>query len=99
MLAAVLSVERVSVDSNFFDDLGADSMVMAQFCARVQKAARPAVGVDEGHLPTPHDRAWPGTRGRRACPVEPAALAQAPVEVAETGAEHGSSCSAGRCSS
>ena len=25
------------VDSNFFDDLGADSMVMAQFCARVRK--------------------------------------------------------------
>ena len=33
------SVERVSVDSNFFDDLGADSMVMARFCARVEEAA------------------------------------------------------------
>ena len=30
-------MERVSVDSNFFDDLGADSMVMARFCARVRK--------------------------------------------------------------
>jgi len=37
MLAEVVRVERVSVDSNFFDDLGADSMVMAQFCARVRK--------------------------------------------------------------
>src|SRR4051812_19052373 len=37
VLAEVLGVERVSVDSNFFDDLGADSMVMAQFCARVRK--------------------------------------------------------------
>jgi acyl carrier protein len=37
MLADVLQVERVSVDSNFFDDLGADSMVMARFCARVRK--------------------------------------------------------------
>jgi non-ribosomal peptide synthetase-like protein len=37
MLANVVGVERVSVDSNFFDDLGADSMVMAQFCARVRK--------------------------------------------------------------
>ena len=35
-LAYVMGVERVSVDSNFFDDLGADSMVMARFCARVQ---------------------------------------------------------------
>ena len=37
VLADVLRIERVSVDSNFFDDLGADSMVMAQFCARVRK--------------------------------------------------------------
>ncbi|MFL6046884.1 MAG: Pls/PosA family non-ribosomal peptide synthetase [Propionibacteriaceae bacterium] len=37
VLAEVAHVERVSVDSNFFDDLGADSMVMAQFCARVRK--------------------------------------------------------------
>src|SRR5690348_13674742 len=37
VLADVVGVERVSVDSNFFDDLGADSLVMAQFCARVRK--------------------------------------------------------------
>jgi hypothetical protein len=37
VLAELVHVERVSVDSNFFDDLGADSMVMAQFCARVRK--------------------------------------------------------------
>ena len=37
VLADVVRVEHVSVDSNFFDDLGADSMVMAQFCARVRK--------------------------------------------------------------
>src|SRR5215217_1733727 len=37
VLADVVHAERVSVDSNFFDDLGADSMVMAQFCARVRK--------------------------------------------------------------
>ena len=39
MLADIVRVERVSVDSHFFDDLGADSMVMAQFCARVRKRA------------------------------------------------------------
>ena len=39
VLAAVVGVERVSADSRFFDDLGADSMVMAQFCARVRKRA------------------------------------------------------------
>ena len=39
MLADVLGTEQVSVDSHFFDDLGADSLVMAQFCARVRKRA------------------------------------------------------------
>jgi len=33
----VLGVASVSVDDNFFDDLGADSMVMARFCARLRK--------------------------------------------------------------
>jgi acyl carrier protein/acetyltransferase-like isoleucine patch superfamily enzyme len=37
VLAEVLHVERVPVDGHFFADLGADSMVMAQFCARVRK--------------------------------------------------------------
>jgi 2,3-diaminopropionate biosynthesis protein SbnA len=37
VLAGVLGVDRVPVESHFFDDLDADSMVMAQFCARVRK--------------------------------------------------------------
>src|SRR5438034_5358957 len=37
VLAGVLRVDRVSVSSHFFDDLGADSLVMAHFCARVRK--------------------------------------------------------------
>jgi non-ribosomal peptide synthetase-like protein len=37
VLAEVLRVGHVSVDSHFFDDLGADSLVMAHFCARVRK--------------------------------------------------------------
>ena len=37
VLAGALGVESVSVDGHFFDDLGADSLVMAQFCARVRK--------------------------------------------------------------
>ncbi|MBA2950455.1 Pls/PosA family non-ribosomal peptide synthetase [Streptomyces himalayensis] len=39
VLAQVLGVQQVSVDSHFFDDLGANSLVMAQFCARVRKCA------------------------------------------------------------
>ena len=37
MLADVMKIEHVPVDDHFFDDLGADSLVMAKFCARVRK--------------------------------------------------------------
>jgi non-ribosomal peptide synthetase-like protein len=37
VLAEIIGTERVSAHSNFFDDLGADSLLMAQFCARVRK--------------------------------------------------------------
>ena len=37
ILAEVMHAEQVLVDSHFFDDLGADSLVMAKFCARVRK--------------------------------------------------------------
>jgi non-ribosomal peptide synthetase-like protein len=48
VLADVLHVERVPVDGHFFDDLGADSMVMAQFCARVRKhPGAPAVSIKD----------------------------------------------------
>ncbi|MGW4564852.1 Pls/PosA family non-ribosomal peptide synthetase [Streptomyces sp. NPDC004561] len=38
-LAEVVCAEDVPVDSHFFTDLGANSLVMAQFCARVRKRA------------------------------------------------------------
>src|SRR6185295_5623465 len=48
VLAELVHVERVPIDSNFFDDLGADSMVMAQFCARVRKRSDlPAVSIKD----------------------------------------------------
>src|SRR6266704_2197729 len=37
VLAEILRIERLSVESHFFDELGADSLVMAKFCARVRK--------------------------------------------------------------
>ncbi|GAA5119186.1 Pls/PosA family non-ribosomal peptide synthetase [Pseudonocardia adelaidensis] len=37
VLAGVVGTEHVSIDGHFFDDLGADSMLMARFCARVRK--------------------------------------------------------------
>lgn len=37
VLAGVMGVDKVPGDQNFFDQLGADSLVMAHFCARVRK--------------------------------------------------------------
>src|SRR2546426_9182164 len=37
VLADLLRVDRLAVESHFFDELGADSLVMAHFCARVRK--------------------------------------------------------------
>ncbi|MFI5612962.1 Pls/PosA family non-ribosomal peptide synthetase [Amycolatopsis sp. NPDC051903] len=37
ILTDIIGTDHVPVDSHFFDDLGADSMVMARFCARVRK--------------------------------------------------------------
>jgi len=37
VLADVVCVERIGVESHFFEDLGANSLVMAQFCARIRK--------------------------------------------------------------
>jgi non-ribosomal peptide synthetase-like protein len=37
VLAEVIGAPQVPADAHFFDDLGADSMVMARFCARLRK--------------------------------------------------------------
>ena len=37
VLSGVVSKEHIPVDSHFFDDLGANSLTMAHFCARVRK--------------------------------------------------------------
>ncbi len=54
ILAEVLQVESLSIDSNFFEELGADSLVMAKFCGRVRKRGNlPPVSMkDVYHNPT-----------------------------------------------
>lgn len=48
VLASVARVEQVSIDSDFFNDLGANSLVLAQFCARVRKRADlPSVSIKD----------------------------------------------------
>ena len=51
LLASVLRVERVSADSHFFDDLGADSLLMARFNAAIrQRGDLPAVSMKDIYL-------------------------------------------------
>jgi non-ribosomal peptide synthetase-like protein len=48
VLAAVVRIEQVSIDSHFFNDLGANSLVMARFCAQVRKRADlPSVSIKD----------------------------------------------------
>ncbi len=54
-LTEVMKIERVSVEDNFFQDLGAHSLLMARFCSEIRK--QPEVGCfDAGHLPQPDHR-------------------------------------------
>jgi non-ribosomal peptide synthetase-like protein len=82
VLADVVDVDRVSVDSHFFDDLGADSMVMARFCARVRKRPDlPAVSIkDIYQYPTIRSLA---TALSDAAPVPEESLAPTSVEDAK----------------
>ena len=85
LLAEVIEVESVPVDSHFFDDLGADSLVMAQFCARVRKRADlPSVSMKDVYQhPT---IAEPGGGARTPAPAAVAAAtpASTPADPART---------------
>ena len=50
-LAELLGLEQVSVDSQFFDDLGMSSLLVAHFCARArERADPPPVSVKDVYL-------------------------------------------------
>ena len=61
-------VDKVSHRRHFFDDLGANSLLLAQFCAKVRRHHRPGTGVDPRGLPAPD-----GDGARRAAAGPPAA--------------------------
>jgi non-ribosomal peptide synthetase-like protein len=50
VLGQVLGLDQVSVESHFFDDLGANSLLMAHFCAGVRKRAELAVAMQDVYL-------------------------------------------------
>ncbi|MFE7774883.1 Pls/PosA family non-ribosomal peptide synthetase [Streptomyces sp. NPDC057445] len=90
VLAGIVRADQVSADSHFFHDLGADSLVMAQFCARVRKRADlPTVSMKDIYrhptirsLATALTDAAPAPRESSA-PVEAAVHAEAPVHAEE----------------
>lgn len=58
-LAELVEADHVPADSHFFTDLGANSLVMAQFCARLRKIP---------DLPSPPSGTSTGTRRSGAWP-------------------------------
>jgi non-ribosomal peptide synthetase-like protein len=79
LLGGILGVDEVPVENHFFDDLGADSMTMAQFCARVRKRGDlPAVSMKEVYAhPTIRGLAEALTEAAEATPTADAAPAAA----------------------
>jgi non-ribosomal peptide synthetase-like protein len=85
VLAEVLQVDSVDPDAHVFEDLGADSMVMARFCARVRKQADlPAVSIKDIYAhPTLRDLAA-AVAGPVPAVAEQADAAPEPAEPART---------------
>lgn len=79
VLADVVCTEQVPADGHFFDELGADSLVMAQFCARVRKRADlPSVSMKDVYRhPTIRSLATALADTPHAPPAEPSAGAPA----------------------
>ncbi|BCJ72972.1 peptide synthetase [Catellatospora sp. IY07-71] len=51
VLAEIVRVDRVGVESHFFEDVGADSLLMARFCARVrQRRDLPSVSIRDVYV-------------------------------------------------
>ena len=85
-LAGTLGVDTVSVDSNFFDDLGANSLLLAKFSALVRKETSAAVAVHAGGVRQPHVRQLAALLGTlRPVPPDVAGRRRATVRAGEHG--------------
>ena len=78
-LAEIVGLDKVSVESHFFDDLGANSLMLAHFCAQVRKAGGlpPVAMQDVYQNPTVRSLAAALPKGDAPAPVavpEPAAV-------------------------
>ncbi len=74
-LAELLGVDQVSVDSQFFDDLGMSSLLVAHFCARVrdrEQVQAPTLSVKDVYL-------HPTIRSLAVAVTEPTSVTNSPV--------------------
>src|SRR5438105_947220 len=76
VLADVLRLDHLSVESHFFDELGADSLVMAKFCARVRKRGtcrrfpcRTSITIRRSEVWPRRSRLWRPRRPSRRSPL------------------------------
>jgi non-ribosomal peptide synthetase-like protein len=75
-LARTLHLEQPSVESHFFDDLGADSLLMARFCALVRRHEDlPSVSMQDVYLHPTIRRLAAGLGEEGPAPAEAAATA------------------------
>src|SRR5256885_3110339 len=88
LLGEVLRIEQVPADANFFDELGADSLVMAQFCARVRKRGNlPSVSMKDVYAhPTLRGLAMAVADASR--PIRPSAHPPSPAPTATYAREY-----------
>ncbi len=87
-LAGVLRLERVSATAHVFDDLGASSLLMARFCARVrEQAGLPSLSMRDVYLhPTVRDlAAFADVAGATPRPAGPVAVRPADGEAVRVG--------------
>ncbi len=95
VLAGLMGIEQVSIDSHLFYDLGADSLVVTTFCARLRaRADLPPISTkDVYQRPTIRSLAAALTDSGPATSV-PAGSAPAPAKVAPVGASQHFLCGA-----
>jgi non-ribosomal peptide synthetase-like protein len=78
-LAGVLGTDTVSVDAHFFDELGADSLLLAQFCARLRDNPElPVVSMRDVYLHASVRDLAAALRTRTSQPAQPAPAAPIP---------------------
>jgi len=86
VLGEVLGLEQVSVDSQFFDDLGMSSLLAAHFCARArERAESPRLSVKDVYL-------HPTVRGLAAAVAKPPPAPGGPTSPASTASTASTAC-------